>query len=111
VVDVLDMWGFMEEGYERLDADEKAALTQEIPWVTSLKFPGFDGNNEGTHLGIASFLTEMGRFKRFKNRILNSHMPTYERYSAMIRIFTPMRKLLVGKTLTLNQLIELLKRN
>lgn len=113
VVNVLDMWSFMEEAYERLSAEEKAFIVEEVgPWATDVKFPGFDGNEEGTQMQIASFLIEkMGRFRQFKGRSLNSHSSTFERYASMFRIFEPIRSTLVGKGLSAQQLIELLKRS
>lgn len=113
VVNVLDMWSFMEEAYERLSPDEKALILQEVgPWATDIKFPGFDGNDEGAQMQMASFLVEkMGRFRQFKGRSLNSHSRTFERYASMYRLFEPIRSTLVGKGLSVEQLIELLKRS
>jgi uncharacterized protein YfbU (UPF0304 family) len=111
VVDVLDMWSFMEEAYERLKAPQKATFTEQVgPWATDLKFSGFDGNNESSQMGIALFLVEkMDRFSRFKGRDLNSHCPTQGRYSRMLTLFEPMRRTLVGHGLDVAQLVTLLK--
>lgn len=111
VTDVLDMWSFMEEAYERLNADQKAVIVAEVgQWATDVKFHGFDGNNESSQMSIAHFLiNEMGRFSRFKDRDLNSHCPTYSRYRRMLASFEPMRAGLVGKGLSVQQLITLLK--
>ena len=73
-------------------------------------FPGFDGNHEGGHLGIADFLVnELGRFSDFKGRDLNSHCPLLENYRRMVKSFEPMRNDLVGQELDASQLIEILK--
>ena len=82
VVDVLDMWTFMEEAYISFSAGDKKKLVADVgPRADSVAFPGFDGNNESSQLGIACFLIEdMGRFQRFKGRDLNSHHRTEERY-------------------------------
>lgn len=113
VTNVLDMWSFMEEAYEVLSADEKALIVQEVgPWASNVVFPGFDGNEEGSQMQIASFLVEkMNRFTRFKGRSMNSHVLTFKRYSDMYRLFEPIRTTLVGKRLSVQQLIALLKRS
>ena len=113
VTNVLDMWSFMEEAYEVLSADEKALIVQEVgPWASNVVFPGFDGNEEGSQMQIASFLVEkMNRFTRFKGRSMNSHTLTFKRYSDMYRLFEPIRTTLVGKRLSVQQLIALLKRS
>ena len=113
VTNVLDMWSFMEEAYEILSADEKALIVQEVgPWASNVVFPGFDGNEEGSQMQIASFLVEkMNRFTRFKGRSMNSHTLTFKRYADMYRLFEPIRTTLVGKRLSVQQLIALLKRS
>lgn len=111
VVDVLDMWLFMEEAFASFSAADKKKLVAETgPWAERVQFPGFDGNNESSQLSIARFLIEdMGRFERFKGRDLNSHHPTEERYRRMVRQFTPMRETLIGNGLSVRQMAELLK--
>lgn len=112
VVDVLDLWTFVEEAYEKFSASQKQQITDEVgSWATNIVFPGFDGNNEASQLSIAQFLTnKMDRFTRFKDRGLNSHCATFERYSRMVRLFEPMRKTLIGHGLSVEQVITLLKR-
>ena len=112
VVAVLDMWCFIEEAYERLAPAQKKTLTEEVgPWLTDVKFSGFDGNNESSQMSIARFLIEeMNRFSRFKGRDMNSHTETYDRYRSMGALFGPMRSSLVGGGLSLQQLVTLLKR-
>lgn len=112
VVDVLDMWSFIEEAYERLSPAQKATITEEVgASTTNVKFHGFDGNNESSQMSIARFLVDnMGRFARFKDRDLNSHCPTYSRYRRMLDAFESMRASLVGGGLSVQQLIMLLKR-
>lgn len=71
VCDVLDMWSFIEEAYEKLFAEDKAQLDKNVGYV---QFIGFDGNNESSHLSITRFFIDrMNRFSRFKGRELNSH--------------------------------------
>lgn len=110
VVDTLDMWDFIEARIEKLTPEEteklKAANHGFLP-----KFAGFDGNNESSLMSIARFLVEkMDRFSRFKKRDFNSHAPTAARYRRMTTAFGPIRATLdFGRTLGVNQIIELLK--
>lgn len=111
VVDVLDMWMFIEEAHASFSAADKKKLVAEVgPWADRVTFAGFDGNNESSQLGIARFLIDdMERFQRFKGRDLNAHHPTEERYRRMVKLFTPMRATLVGHGLSVKQVAELLK--
>ena len=110
VVNVLDMWTFMEVAYEKLSAKDKARVEKEAePFGKYVKFTGFDGNNESAHVGIARFLIEkMDRFTRFKGRDLDSHAPTIGRNRRMFQIFEPLRASLVGIELGADQLIAIL---
>ena len=59
VVNVLDMWSFIEEAYEKLSYDQKAQIEREAePLGKHVMFAGFDGNNESRQIGIARFLIE-----------------------------------------------------
>lgn len=111
VVDVLDMWSFIEEAYERFTPAERAQIEKDAgPLGKHVAFHGFDGNNESSQLSIARFLIEqMNRFQRFKGRDLNSHHPTEARYRRMVEIFTAMRANLIGHGLSAGQVITLLK--
>lgn len=112
VVDVLDMWSFMEEAFEELGKEEKARLAKEAdPFGKRVQFPGFDGNNESEHLSIARFLiNDLDRFTRFRkgHGDLNSHCPTLEGYGRMLRVFEPIRKGLIGRRLSVNELVVIL---
>ena len=110
-VNVLDMWSFMESAYAKLSKKEKERMSADASHRgQTVSFPGFDGNNETEHLGIARFLIEeMNRFSGFKGRDLNSHAPTLVRYRRMLAIFLPMRATLDGTSLSLDQLIKVLK--
>ncbi len=110
VIDVLDMWSFIEERIEKLTPEDaerlKAANYGHLP-----RFTGFDGNNESELMSIAIFLVEkMDRFPRFKGRDFNSHAPTAARYRRMAAAFQPIRTSLgFGRMLSVDQLIDLLK--
>lgn len=112
VVNVLDMWDFIEEAYERLSDEGKNQLEATAdPFGKYVVFPGFDGNNESEHLGIARFLIEdLQRFSRFRegHRDLNSHHPTLESYGRMVRAFDPIRRGLIGRTMSVDELTTVL---
>ena len=111
VVDVLDMWTFIETGYTRLSqADKERVASEAYPHGDYVTFHGFDGNNESNHLAIARFIIrELERFQHFKNRDLNSHSPSIKRYRRMVATFEPIRSTLVGRELTYSEIIDLLK--
>jgi uncharacterized protein YfbU (UPF0304 family) len=111
VVDVLDMWSFIEEAHEKFSSAQKKTVAEQAgPLGTYVVFAGFDGNNEASQMSIARFLTsKMGRFERFKGRDLNSHHPTYNRYKRMVELFEPMRSNLIGTGLSVDQIVTLLK--
>lgn len=113
VVDVLDMWDFLETAFEKLDDGDKARLAEAAdPFGKNVKFPGFDGNYESEYMSIARFLiTDLRRFSRFQDRQydLNSHHPTLETYGKMYRAFEPIRKTLTfGKAMSVEQLAEII---
>ncbi len=111
VMDVLEMWSFIESGYARLSDEGRKEVEDEVgPRGRNVRFPGFDGNNESEHLSIARFLIDhLDRFESFKGRGLNSHMPSMERYRRMRAIFEPRRHTLVGRELAASEIIDLLR--
>lgn len=111
VVDVLDMWTFVERAYEKLSKKDRERVEKEAdPFGKYVQFAGFDGNNESSYIGIARFLVDkMNRFSQFKGRELNSHAPSIATYRRMLSVFEPMRASLVGTELGANQLIRILK--
>lgn len=112
VVDVLDMWTFIERGYADLSAQDKARVDTEASPFVPPRFEGFDGNNETEHKSIARFLVEkLDRFTNFNGRAFNSHMPSIHRYSQMLEVFEPIRaKLGAPRELNANELIQILTR-
>lgn len=110
VVDVLDMWSFIEEAYERYDATEKSALEEKAaPFGKDVAFPGFDGNNESEYLSITKFLTkEMDRFPRFAERYLNSHCQVMDGYRRMLEKFLATRPMLDGRGLSVEEMADIL---
>lgn len=112
VVNVLDMWDFLEEAFEKLGDDDKARLAELAePYGKEVKFPGFDGNNESEYMSIARFLiTDLSRFSRFQDRQhdLNSHYPMLEPYGRMYRAFEPIRRDLIGRGMTVDEVATVL---
>lgn len=93
VMDILDMWSFIEYSYTQLDDAKKAALEKEAdPFGKDPKFPGFDGNNESEYMGTASFIVnELDRFGDFKGRSFNSHCPSIDGHRRMLSAFKEIR--------------------
>lgn len=110
VVNILDMWSFIEEAYEKFDenAREKVKIGA-TPSGEHVKFTGFDGNNEASHASIAHFLVEdMNRFSRFKKRDLNSHFPSIDGLLRMSTLFKAIRPSLADRGLNADEVIQLL---
>ena len=116
VVDVLDMWAFIETGFRKLSKKDKERIATEVDGVfrKHVEFFGFDEHTQSGESGllhIARFMiNELGSFKSaFGGRDLNSHMPMADQYRRMYRVFEPIRESLVGTTLSADQLIKILK--
>lgn len=112
VVDILDMWHFLEEAYENLGDDGKVRLEEAVGvFGKHVRFPGFDGNYETEYLSIARFLVaDLSRFSRFQDRKhdLNSHHPTLETYTRMYRAFEPIRKGLIGRSMSSDEMAKVI---
>lgn len=93
VLDILDMWSFVEHSYAQLNDEQKALLEKEAaPFGKDPRFPGFDGNNESEYMGAASFIVnELERFKGFKGRSFNSHCPSIDGHRRMLSVFKDVR--------------------
>jgi len=109
VVEVLDMWTFLERGAKGLSASDRKRVTEEAEVLGDVHFRGFDGNYEAELIGIAHFLIErLGRFGSYEGRELNSHMPTRSAYRRMLAVFEAMRPRLIGTELNADQIIQIL---
>ncbi len=95
VVDILDMWSFLEESYTRLSKKDTNSVQKKAGhFGRQVVFTGFDGNKETEHLYIAKFLiNKLDRFVEFKSRNLNSQVPLIDRYRLMVRGFPWRREL------------------
>lgn len=111
VVDILDMYSFIENAYDSLSNEDKNKIETTVDTVIFYaKFRGFDGNNEPKHYNAANFLIkQMGRFEIFKDRSLNSHSEMLPRYSNMLKIFNPIRAKLADRSLSCEEIVTLLK--
>lgn len=110
VLDILDMWSLIEHSYEELSEQDKKYLEEAAhPFGKDPKFRGFDGNNETSYMGTASFLVnDLDRFVEFKGRSFNSHMPSIEAYKRMLSAFEPIRRSLNFVPLSVQQLEKIL---
>ncbi|MBI1198315.1 MAG: hypothetical protein GC203_10675 [Phenylobacterium sp.] len=111
VVDMLDMFNFVEAAVDRLGDEDRKRLEAAVGHLDLARFTGFDGNHEIEHASVMSFLVEdMGRFSRFKDRAhLNSHSESLTRYRRMLAAFEPIRPRLAGRELNLSELIEIIE--
>lgn len=111
VVEILDMWRFIELSYAELDPEQKGQLAREAkPFGEDPRFRGFDGNNESEHMSTALFLVnELNRFAEFKGRSFNCHHPSIEIHRRMLRVFEPLRARLSTGLLSVEALAHILK--
>jgi uncharacterized protein len=111
VLDILDMWSFIESAYGKLTAEDKQKVEKEAdPFGKDPKFNGFDGNNEPEYIGTAMFLVnDLERFSEFKGRDFNCHFPSIGMHKRMLSAFAPIRKDLWNRKLSADDLIILLK--
>ena len=113
VRDVLDMWRFIEEDYERLSKkDMERVASERGPFGEDVKFRGFDHKYEGEYAATARFIiNHMGWPARFKERDFYTVGFNMEGYRRMLEIFEPIRKTLnePNKRLSATQIIKLLK--
>ncbi|WP_286068823.1 YfbU family protein [Stenotrophomonas sp. 57] len=111
VIDVLDMWSFIERAVKDLDEGQRQELIDRVGLRgDNPQFRGFDGNNETELMAHCRLLVnDLHRFTEFKDRDFNSHSPTAELYREMYELFEPMRRqLLDRRRLSLDDLEALL---
>jgi len=110
VCDVLDMWSFIQESIDRLSAEDRQKLHEKERVNEKGIFLGYDGNGESKLLSIVRFLREeMGRFTWVRMLPdMNSHIPMRNRYRKMFVVFEPIRKTLVGRLMTVDEIITVL---
>ena len=80
VIQIMTMFSALQ--YSCADLKHKTGIEG---W--SVKFHGFDGNNEGAQLGYARYVVKGGRFANLdKGDDFNSHMPTLSSYRRMLAV-------------------------
>lgn len=111
VLDILDMWSFIEHSYEKLSEKDKTYLEKEAaPFGETPKFPGFDGNNESEYMSAASFIVnDLDRFDELRGRNFNSHCPSIDSYRRMLTVFQQIRKKLNYGPFSAEDLASILK--
>ena len=76
VVSILDLYDVIQDSFDALS--DKGSLTAD-----RVKFPGFDGNNEGEYMRFFSALVENDQFAHVKAN-KNSHMQKVSTYKNML---------------------------
>ena len=112
VADILDMWLFIEDAYERLSAEEQDQVRIKAHLNGDPLFAGFDRHEDVRHVAAARCLLEdLGKFPRF-NREVPESTPPYTHllnaYRSMYRVFANIRPKLVGRGLTATEMIDIL---
>lgn len=89
VAGFFEMWAHIEEGFAALDASDQRAFREDKDLVPPV-FQGFDGQCEGEYQHMARFMIEeLGRFKGFAGRDLESYHPMVGRYRQLLEAFRP----------------------
>ena len=87
VLDILQMWNTIERAYEGLSEVERKQV-EKVSSGQFIRFTGFSINDEVEHYRAAKILIlRLGRFKRFKQRELNSHGPYLGADRRMLDVF------------------------
>lgn len=114
VVAVLSMWTTIENSYALLSEEDRAKIASEVKYHAGEKplFNGFDGNEEAHYSSVARMLIEqLNRYSDFKDRYMNTHAPTTEKYKKMLEAYRPInlaRSNNPHSGLSVEQLIEIL---
>lgn len=111
VLDILDLWSFIEHSYRELPENDKLSLEKQAKtFGKDPKFSGFDGNSETDYMGTASFVVnKLDRFEEFKGRYFNSHCPMVDAYRRMLSAFNDIRENeSFGRPLNAEQLAKIL---
>jgi uncharacterized protein YfbU (UPF0304 family) len=82
VIEILNMYRRLHDSVVELG--NKAQFDKK-----AVAFPGFDGNEEGKHLGYAHFLSSQGKFD--ETEIINSHFPSLGMYRRMLHAYEPFK--------------------
>jgi len=76
----------LERDYAALPAEKKRRVIDEVELLgETVRFEGFDGNNETAHMSTARFIIKhLDKFEAFKDRDLNSHSPSLDMHRRML---------------------------
>ncbi|MBC3378482.1 YfbU family protein [Serratia fonticola] len=112
VADVLTMYNELLFSYKNLNPGEIKELEDQLEHFHGEKtftFPGFDGNNEGRFMTIADLFKRSHRFTNM-DITKNSHMPTKEIYSRMLKVYNEERNQFIdGKGFSIQSLVNIIK--
>jgi len=110
VIDVLDMWSFVEDSLLNLSEHGRTHLEASVgKHALTAKFDGFDGNNETELMSFTRLIVQdLQRFTEFAGRDFNSHSPREGRYQAMLDVFGPIRDQLGDRYLDSKELSKIL---
>jgi len=104
VLEVLDMYSALHFSYKQLKDSPKLI-------DISVKFPGFDGNNETMFMAYTKyFIEDLGRFNEIKetsNGYYNSHSRMIPKYKKMLEIWKDIKKPYTNE-ITEEQILELI---
>lgn len=107
VANLLGMWDRLEQSYVQLTREEQEHV-KEATGRSQVRFSGFDGRDEATHMNIARFFADfMARGAFLRGRDLDSHMPSLVANRRMFSAFKRMESL-GDNQLTATQLIDVL---
>lgn len=111
VLDILDMWSFIERSYEKLSPEDKVFVEKQVPHGgKNPTFPGFDGNNESDYMDTAYFLVnDLNRFVEFKGRDFNFHCPSIALHRRMLPTFKSIMGKLKFQLFSAEDLVAILK--
>lgn len=107
VLDVLDMYAALHFSFRQLKESTKLS-------DKSVKFPGFDGNNETMYMVYTKyFIEDLGRFNEIRettNGYYNSHSRMIPKYKKMLEVWKAIKKPFTYE-ITEDQILELININ
>jgi uncharacterized protein YfbU (UPF0304 family) len=111
MANILSMWERLEQSFNGLNAKDKKWLAENSEFGKNVEFHGFDGNdkNEVLYISAAHFLVDyLDRFRHFKGRDFNAHMPTLAAYRRMLPVYDPILHRVTNADFSAAQIAEVL---
>lgn len=89
--DILAMWSILEDAFKALpEGEQRKVAESDAATGGTVRFHGFDGNNEIDHMSTARFMIEkLGQFEKFAGRDLNCHSESLDGHRRMYSAFEP----------------------